>query len=267
MKDYLSVKEFAKLSGIESTTLRYWDGIGLFSPAYRAPDNNYRYYVPQQIIAVNFITVMSALNVPLKTIGEVDAGRDPEKILELIEQQERMLDREMRRLQECYAVIHIRSELITGGLKIDESEISVTEQPERAMVRGPRNRFKEDDKFYEPFMNFCRQAEELRVNLNLPVGTIYDGMESFLKVPEEPNYFFSLDPCGNRKLEGGPHLVGYYRGNYGEFGDLPGRMAAYADAHGLKCAGAPYAICLHDEICVKDPSRYLVQVAVPVAKE
>jgi len=54
-KALLSIKEFAEASGLEQSTLRYWDDIGLFSPAHRNPDTSYRYYSPEQIILVNFM--------------------------------------------------------------------------------------------------------------------------------------------------------------------------------------------------------------------
>ena len=94
MKNFLTVKEFSRLSGIERTTLRYWDEIGLFSPAKRDPENNYRYYSSDQIIMVNFINVLSDLNIPLKTIGEMSGKRTPESIVRLIEQREKELDME-----------------------------------------------------------------------------------------------------------------------------------------------------------------------------
>jgi len=104
MKDFFSVKEFSRLTGIEASTLRFWDDIGLFCPAKRDPENNYRYYSPPQLIAVNFITVFSRLDVPLKDINALSGGRTPEKIIQMIEQKERLLDMEMRRLRESYSV-------------------------------------------------------------------------------------------------------------------------------------------------------------------
>ncbi len=88
MKDLLTVNEFSQLSGIEKSTLRYWDEIGLFSPAKRDSDNNYRYYSPEQLIAVHFITVFSELNIPLKTISAVEKARTPETVFEFLKQQE-----------------------------------------------------------------------------------------------------------------------------------------------------------------------------------
>ena len=75
MEKLLSIYEFSKLSGIESSTLRYWDEIGLFPPIERSSENNYRYYSPQQMVAVNFIKVLSSIDVPLKTIRETADSR------------------------------------------------------------------------------------------------------------------------------------------------------------------------------------------------
>jgi len=267
MKDSLSIKEFSKLSGIETTTLRYWDEIGLFSPESRDPNNNYRCYSPQQIVAANFIKVMSSLNIPLKTIAEVDEARNPELIVQMIERQEKVLDKEMMRLRECYSIIHTRRELINFGMNVDESEISTEWRDEAEIIVGPPCEFKEGQSFYEPFMQFCRQAQDLRINLNFPIGGLHESMENFLRSPGQPDHFFSIDPTGNSKREAGEYLIGHSRGYYGVFGDLPERMAAYAQEHSLTCYGPVFALYLIDEICIKDHDQYLARVLVAVKKE
>ena len=288
MKDYLSVKEFSKLSGIEQTTLRYWDDIGLFSPVKRDPDNNYRYYSPQQIISVNFITILSELNIPLKTIGELERERTPDKIVTLIEAHEKLLDMEMRRLREAYSVIHTRRELINHGMRleegfntighervesevvtkgaswVDEKAISILSLIERPYIRGPRNEWIEGGSFYEPFVNFCDSALDLRLNLNFPIAGYHDNIEGFLKAPGMPDYFVSLDPTGNRKRVSGKYLTGFHRGYYGEYGDLADRIKAYIETNKLRVSGPVFSTYLLDEVCLRDPDDYLVQVCVKV---
>jgi len=289
MKDYLSVKEFSKLSGIEQTTLRYWDDIGLFSPAKRDPDNNYRYYSPQQIISVNFITILSELNIPLKTIGELERARTPAKIVELIETQEMILDMEMRRLREAYSVIHARRQMINYGMTlaegfyevdgrkaerapesgkgswVDENAIAVLVREERNYIQGPLNEWPEDGSFYEPFVKFCDAAEDMRLNLNYPIGALHDSYDEFLKAPGQPNHFISLDPTGNRIRKKGKYMVGFSRGFYGVFNNIAERMEVYAKKHKIKTSGPVYAMYLLDEVCIRDPEEYLVQVSVAVS--
>ena len=288
MKDMLTIKEFSKLSGIEQTTLRYWDDIGLFSPAKRNPENNYRYYSPEQIISVNFITVLSDLNIPLKTISELEKTRTPDTIISLIEQQELKLDMEMKKIREQYSIMHTRLELINYGRRlingfylvdgvrapageqsdksvwVDTNEISVLRREAKNIILGPRNNWKPGEPFYEYFMNFCNSATDLRLNLSLPIGAMHDSMESFLAAPGEPDYFFSVDPTGNRVREAGKYLVGFSQGNYGDFGDLAERLSAYAKENKLKPRGPVYTMYLFDEVSTKESNQYLAQICVAV---
>ncbi|MDR0490831.1 MAG: MerR family transcriptional regulator [Oscillospiraceae bacterium] len=291
MKEFLTVKEFSRLSGIEQTTLRYWDDIGLFMPAKRDPENNYRYYTPDQIIAVNFISVMSSLDIPLKTIGRIGDKRTPATIKRLIERHEKKLDMEMRRLRECYSIIHSRLELINYGATVlggfqmidgmrqvddveednaewaDVGTISVLYREERPIILGPPNEFVDGEPFYEPFTRFCRMAEEMRINLNYPIGACHENIENFIKSPGRPDYFFSMDPTGNRKRPAGKYLIGFSIGYYGELDNVAERMAAHVAENSLSVTGPVYVIYLHDEICVKDRSQYLAQVCVAIAPQ
>ncbi|MCL2695538.1 MAG: MerR family transcriptional regulator [Clostridiales bacterium] len=264
MKEFLPVKEFSKLSGIETTTLRYWDEIGLFSPAKRDPDNNYRYYTPVQIIQVNFISVLSHLQVPLKTIAEIEQTRTPESIMDLIDRQEHQLDRQMRQLRECYSIIHTRRELIKRGLRADPSKLSVEEMPERWLIIGPENNFQPGEAFYVPFMRFCDQASALRMNLSYPIGGMHTSFDRFLADPGRPDHFYSIDPTGNVTRKAGKYLVGYTKGYYGVLEALAQRMTNYAKEHGLTLTGPAFATYLHEETCMRDPDAYLSQVSVAV---
>jgi DNA-binding transcriptional MerR regulator len=266
-KELLSVKEFSKFAGIEQTTLRYWDGIGLFSPVKRNEENNYRCYAPQQITAVNFIAVLSSLGIPLKTIGEIEHERTPENIMDLIERQENQLDMEMRRLRESYSVIHRLRDLIKIGLRADPSKITVTTLEEMHYIPGPPNEFANDKYFYETFMRFCQGAKQMRINLGYPVGGCFASFESFCQAPSQPCFFISVDPTGYDKRPAGEYLTGFTYGYYGEMGDLPERMAAYAQAHDLLLSGPLYVVYLHDEVCIREPSLYLSRASVACSKK
>jgi len=289
MKDFLSIKEFSKLSGIASSTLRYWDEIKLFSPVKRNPENNYRYYSPEQIITVNFITVLSSLRTPLKTIRQIASNRTPESITQLIEHQEKLLDMEMSRLRECYSTIHTRREMINYGNKVlagfelidgirvvnaspadkgvpvDINEIVLMRQDDIKIILGPYNEFKPGESFYRSFIHFCKQANNLRINLNFPIGALHNSWDGFMQAPGEPHHFFSIDPTGNKKRPAGKYLVAFHRGYYGQFGNLPNRMAQFIQDNSLVVSGPVYVMYLQDEVCIQDPSQYLAQICVAIS--
>ena len=261
-KGLMTIKEFAAFSGVEQTTLRYWEDIGLISPAERNPENNYRYYSPLQQSTVNFINLLSSLSVPLKAIGEMKNRRTPESILELLDRQEHFLDMEMHRLRESHTIIHRLRGMIKDGLDVDSDEISVQRMEDAHYILGPRNEWGDEPSFFETFMAFCKEAPRLRINLNYSIGGLHESLDAFLRAPGQPDYYFSIDPTGYDKRPGGEYLVGYARGYYGEFGDLPQRMMAYAEEHHLTLSGPVRVVYLHDEICLQEQDKYLARVII-----
>ena len=266
MDDFLSIQEFSSISGVEASTLRYWDDIGLFQPIRRNPENNYRYYSLAQLPALNFVTVLSSLEFPLKIIGELRKERDPDKLLQLLEKQERQMDMEMRDLHQRYSIIHARREMINYGVKVDEGTLFVVHREPETMIMWPRNAYQEGNTFIEPLAAFVKEANRYHINLSFPVGGYHDNFESFRKAPGRPNHFISFDPVGAHARKAADYLTGYARGYYGDVGDLPDRMQAYARENSISITGPVYTMYLHDEICTKDLSRYLAQCCVAIGK-
>jgi len=265
-KKLMSIKEFSELSGTEQSTLRYWESIGLFTPAMRHQENNYRFYTPEQLMTVNFITALSELKVPLKTIGRAGEDRSPEKILSLLEQQEFEIDGELNRLRSLYSSIHVLRSAMRQGMESVPGEIGVQRMEETAIFMGPPTAFEEEDSFYRPFMEYCRQAKRSRKSLINPIGGYHDSLQHYMEYPSRPQHFFSLDPMGCDCRPAGLYLVGYAQGYYGQLDGLPGRLATYAQENELLCEGPVYVIYLLDEICIQEPAEYLAQVSVRVCK-
>ncbi|MCL1974844.1 MAG: MerR family transcriptional regulator [Firmicutes bacterium] len=266
MNGYLTIQEFSKICGIEVSTLRYWDDLSLFSPIMRDPENNYRYYSLAQILALNFVTTLSDLEIPLKTISELRHERDPENFLRLLEKQEKVLDMELRRLRERSSIIHTRRELINYGTKVDENTISVLNRDMKEIILWPPNIYEKDDTFIEAMAHFIVKTNDLHINLSFPVGAYHANMASFLKGPTLPDRFFSIDPLGDHLRKEGKYLVGFARGYYGELGDLPERMADYAKKNELELTGPVYTMYLHDEICTNEPNDFLAQSCIAIVE-
>ena len=88
-----------------------------------------------------------------------------------------------------------------------------------------------------------------------------------MNAPNRPEHFFSIDPIGADLRKAGDYLVGFSRSYYGDYGDLPQRMADYAKENNIKISGPVYTMYLFDEICVQDPSQYLAQSCIAVSKK
>ncbi|MCL2165660.1 MAG: MerR family DNA-binding transcriptional regulator [Oscillospiraceae bacterium] len=263
-QDLLSIREFAALTGIKQTKLRYYDEIGLFKPLKRG-ENGYRYYSVIQSIMIRCVTVMQSLKIPVKEFIELRKKGQPEQILDLLRKHELELNQELFRLQQAYAIIHTYSQLIQTGLQADEQNISVQWMPAAAIEPGSINDFS-SGYFYDAFYRFLNQIKERKIDAAYPVGGYYVNMDAFVRLPGKPSRFFSLVPTGRETTEAGEYLVGYTRGYYGNPGDLPRRMPAYAEEHGWTFSGPVYETYLHDALTVENPDLYLIQVSAQVKK-
>lgn len=262
-EDRLSIKEFSKLTGVKETTLRYYDDMGLFSPAMRG-DNKYRYYSPQQLTTINSINLLHDLDMPIKRISEIERKRTPETVIEVLAEKESELEKELSRLNHSFNIIHTLRDMISEGLDADENKLIVADMDELKIVIGEENDFGDSVYFYEAFLTFCAHANGNGIDLRFPVGGMFDDFDAFVKLSNQPSHFFSVDPTGSNSRVAGKYLVGYARGYYGETGDLPQRMAAHIKENKLTPKGPLYVIYLHDEICIRDQHQYLFQASVQV---
>jgi len=267
-KDYLSINEFAKFVGMTAVALRHYDKTGVFVPAKRGVDfeNKYRFYSPTQIIVVRMIRVLTEIGVPLKEIKELNETRTPEKIIKLLSRNKEKVSDEIRYLQDVLSVMSMFFDLISEGMSVTETEISVSEMPEKRIILGDRNDFSGTTEFYGEFIRFCNLPHDPKINPSYPIGGYWESMAAWLDEPSLPMRFFSIDPKGNDKRAAGLYLNGYTRGYYGQANDLPQRMAAFAKKNGLVFTGAVYNIYLFDEISISDPEQYLLQVSASVTE-
>ena len=266
--DYLSVKAFAELVGITPASLRHYDRAGVFSPAKRGTEdgNQYRFYSPTQITTVKMIRVLTEIGVPIDTIHEMSQSRTPEKLLKLLRKHGDRVADEIRFLKEVYSIINTFSSLLYESISISETEITVSQMPEKRIILGKENDFSGTRDFVREFIRFCNGSHKPKLNLSYPVGGYFENMMRFMFEPSRPTCFFSLDPKGHERKEAGLYLVGYTRGYYGQTNDLPARLDEFAKKNGLIFNGPVYNLFLTDEVSEMDPDKYLLQVTASVSE-
>ena len=251
---------------MSANTLRHYDKKGIFKPAKLGKEfeNSYRYYDPTQITTIKMILVLTEIGVPLETIRELANSRSPESLLKLFSKHKGIIGDELRFLHGVHSVISTFMELLTEGISATESEISVAEMPGKQIILGETNQYTDCDGFHREYMRFCNSPHEPKLNLANPVGGYFASMDEFLDEPSKPTRFFSIDPSGLERKAEGLYLIGYSRGYYGDTGDLPDRMMAFADKNEMVFTGPVFNIYLHDEMSIVDPSNYLLQVSASV---
>lgn len=109
-----TVKKLAKLSGVSSRTLRFYDEIGLLKPGYYG-ENNYRYYEEEQLLMLQQILFFRELGFPLSDIQRIISCDDFNRI-EALKSHKNILRQDLERTQNLIKTIdktiaHLRGEI------------------------------------------------------------------------------------------------------------------------------------------------------------
>ncbi|KTD56581.1 mercury resistance transcriptional regulator SkgA [Legionella santicrucis] len=77
-----TINQLAKLSGVSTRTLRFYDEIGLLAPAFYG-ENQYRYYKEEQLLLLQQILFFRELGLSLNDIQRILSSNDFDKIKSL----------------------------------------------------------------------------------------------------------------------------------------------------------------------------------------
>ena len=98
-KDHLSIGKMAALNGITVPTLRLYDQLGLFKPAFVDAETGYRYYDIHQNARLDMIAYMKELGMSLTEIREVLLQEDITLIEEILARKNEQIHEQMRELK------------------------------------------------------------------------------------------------------------------------------------------------------------------------
>ncbi|CDZ77765.1 Multidrug transporter activation protein [Legionella massiliensis] len=116
-----TIKQLAKLSGVSTRTLRFYDEIGLLKPAFYG-DNQYRYYKEEQLLLLQQILFFRELEFPLNTIERILNSDDFDKIKSL-EQQKSSLKSNVERTEKLIQTIDKTISHLRGQYKMRTEEM------------------------------------------------------------------------------------------------------------------------------------------------
>ena len=110
-----TINQLAKLSGVSTRTLRFYDEIGLLAPAFYG-ENHYRYYKTEQLLILQQILFFRELGFPLNDIQRILSGDDFDKI-ESLKAHKSMLQSSLERTVTLIKTIdktisHLRGKII-----------------------------------------------------------------------------------------------------------------------------------------------------------
>ena len=99
LKMHYTVGETARLLGVTTQTLRYYDKIGLLRPDWVDPETGYRYYSFNQFHYIDRIKYLQGFGLDLERIREIISSGSAEKLVDFLREQRGEQLAEIQRLQ------------------------------------------------------------------------------------------------------------------------------------------------------------------------
>jgi DNA-binding transcriptional MerR regulator len=93
----LLISEFARAGNVTIRALRFYDEVGLLSPAHVVPENGYRWYSPAQVAQLNQIQAFKDMGFSLQEIRELLQRRlAPQELRAVLEERREVLRKRVR---------------------------------------------------------------------------------------------------------------------------------------------------------------------------
>lgn len=134
MRYILSISEFAKLNGITTETLRYYDRIGLLKPA-GISENGWRYYSIRQYEQIRTIIELREVGMSLEEIQDYFDDRNLQKSIDMLTEAERRMESEVHRKQKICDSMRRKVEFLKSLDSLPDMKTVFEEDfPERYMI-------------------------------------------------------------------------------------------------------------------------------------
>lgn len=131
MKTLFKISEFSKLSRIPLQTLRYYDQIGLLTPAKTDESSGYRYYSAEQLLKINRIVIFKELGFTLQQISQlIHEDISAEQIRGMLKFKESEIERQLNIELSKLSRIKERMQLVEREGKMDKEQEIVVKRVE-----------------------------------------------------------------------------------------------------------------------------------------
>ncbi len=129
MKQQYSIKQIADLAGVSIRTLRYYDEIGLLTPAYRS-ESGYRYYDRKELLILQQILFYKSFGISLLEIKEILL--DPQfDLLTALEKHKKKLEAQQKHFQVLIATINNTIQELQKNIMMKDEEIYEGFEPKK----------------------------------------------------------------------------------------------------------------------------------------
>lgn len=176
MAKYLSIGKVSKLKNVSIKSLRYYDDIGVFRPAYINQSTNYRYYTEEQLPMLDAISTCIELGIPLKSL-ENYVSNNGFAFQALLADCKQLAENRIRSIYNSLERLKTASEHVSDAILVSESQMSSKSKgntksiSERTVLTLP---LEESDNISQKILRLLMLAQLLGIEASYPSGIIHD---------------------------------------------------------------------------------------------
>ncbi len=268
MKDYYQITEVAKLYGLCTDTLRYYEEQGLLHP--HRSESGYRLYSIDDICSLNVIRALRALDMPVEHMRHYFESQTVETTLHMLDEQDEIIQKRIAELRSAHRSVEARRQRLSRYAAQKAGELQILQLPERPCLLLQENLIL-DQQIDFALKKLAHRHEDLLRSLGTHcMGAVLDESE---RLRGEYTHFRSVFYLGCHKrnaddrISAGMYASTFYKGEYHQLKDVCTALFAQLEARGFSQAGPVmelYHIDAHD---TADPSEYLTEVQVRIQRE
>lgn len=132
---YMTISELAKLRKTTTSTLRYYDRIGLLKPDYVDPDTGYRYYSIFQYEKLGTILELRSLEMPIDQIVEYFCDRNLKQSIDILETYQKRLEEKINMQKSINDVLKSKLQFLNTLHELGPLEtVFLSEFAERSII-------------------------------------------------------------------------------------------------------------------------------------
>jgi DNA-binding transcriptional MerR regulator len=263
---------FSRLSQVPVKTLRYYDQIGLLTPAHIDSFTGYRYYAISQLSRLNRILALKDLGLSLEQIGRILAGElTAAELRGMLRLRQSQLQEEVQAVEEMLARVEARLQIIEMENAMPDYEV-VIKNVEPMIVASRRLIIPTNDQVPEfigpAFDEVAIFIKQQKAEMNGPCLALWHSSPDTYTNEDVEALFPIASPIpGNDRvkvyeLEGEEVAAVIHQGDFEEFTQGHAALKRWLEANGFRLNGA-YRELYHD---LQDRSQATVEVQFPIEK-
>ncbi|WP_321387116.1 MerR family transcriptional regulator [uncultured Enterococcus sp.] len=262
--DYLSISEFAELSGIKRKTLIYYDQIHLLKPR-KVSEKGYRYYHYHQLYAVNMIIFFKDIGMSLEEIKEYSQLTSADQMITLIQIQKEKIRQKQLYYNRMEKMMDLQIQSLRETTNFDDSSIFLTYYEEVPLFFGDTLYHGVNSRVSVALRELYHQCLKAGYEFPYPSGMAMHLDKTYTSEGAVAQYYMKVPESSTVRPKGN-YLECYAQG-HGEYQTGYEKLIEYAERKNLSIAGTLYIDFIQNELVAQNFDDFIMKMMIQVEEK